>query len=95
MPTLNNGSVTLGWDSIESGVDQVELKRPALAQRPIEPDYEGFERLIDIANIVSRARRDARDLVNIIKTYGLEDASFAQSTHKIADQTLATVRRLA
>ena len=96
MPRLNNGSVTLGWDSIGSGVDEVELKRPAIADKPAERDYQGFERLVDIAGIVSRARLA---MLAIWRTssrpMGSTTPSFANSTHLIADQTLATVPRLA
>lgn len=56
---------TIGWDSIDSGVDECELKRvdhddlPILKTPASDNTADPLERLIDIAGVVTRAKRAA------------------------------------
>jgi hypothetical protein len=97
MSKLNGGSVTLGWDSIDSSVDAFDLQErhydtvDAMA-RPAQPSDEAVDRLDDIISIATRARRDAREMSRICAKYNLNDSGdFDRATHKIANQTLETV----
>jgi hypothetical protein len=95
MPT-NNGTVTLGWDSIESGVDEFELQERHfdLVDQMARPAPDVFEQLDDITNLIARARRDKNALLRVIDVYGLEIDCF-KALDAIAGQTVKTVRHIA
>ena len=86
--SINNGSVTLGWDSIGSSVDEFELKRK-------QTRHAGADRLNDIARIVSHAKRDITTLSRIVGKYSLATDVFDAPIGDIAEQALDTVRDLA
>jgi hypothetical protein len=85
---INNGTVTIGWDSIGSSVDEFELKRR-------QPRHPGADRLNDIARIVSHAKRDISNLSRIVGKYSLAIDVFDAPISDITEQALDTVRDLA
>jgi hypothetical protein len=95
MPKFNNGSVTLGWDSVDSGVDECELVMPTfedrgLTPKPSEPDTSGYDRLVDIGNIISRGKRDVQALHRIVGQYDLRNVDANVAMSKITSETLKT-----
>ncbi len=106
MPIMNrdngNGTITVGWDSTESSVDECELKPidfGAIAARHRElpkpsDNNPTYDRLVDIGNIVSRAKRDISTLQRITERYQLDPAQTASHVSIIAIDATNTVRRM-
>jgi hypothetical protein len=90
MPRLNGNTVTLGWDSIGSGVNEVELVRPA----PKPDTNPTFDMLVDIAGVITRAKRDATSLQRIVEQYGLNPEGYDRSASIIASNTLTAVSHM-
>jgi hypothetical protein len=96
-PLLHEKAVTVGWDSIGSGVDEVELIRPEprIVPKPVGPDDDTFDRLDHIAGVISQAKRDARAVQRIFGKHEIDLSVYVHVTGIIADQTMDTVRQLA
>jgi hypothetical protein len=102
----NNGVRTIGWDSIESSVDEMELiqreidtafdeELPILkTPKPADSGNDDFARLADLGRIISRARRDRDQLHRIMGTYGLDRNDYDRAVASIGHQTLKTVRNV-
>ena len=87
---------TVGWDSIEAGVDEFELQERHFdtVDKMAQPQSDGMTLLDDIAHFVSSGRRDARKFDLLCSKYELSNVNRHVACDEIVRQTLKTVQHV-